>query len=309
MIQEKPFRIPDFIDSNFKLNTCTGIADFNILDAVEKNIGIVKTKLNLKMKNYALEMRDIIILILMRLKLNVSYTFLAVLFSVSSKTCRCYFEEMLPVLSLVFKSVIVWPSKIETLQTMPTCFASYRKTRVVIDCTECPVEKPKCLACAIKIYSYYKSNETIKFLLGVSPSGLITYVSEPYGGRASDKAITNQSDLYSKCDPFDAIMADKGFLIEEECESNFIYLIRPPFLRKKSQFSRREAEITRSVASARVHVERSIQRLKIFKILKTKYPFRRINEIEDIMIIIAGLVNLSNPILGDNKFLNMKSCT
>lgn len=302
MINEKKFSIADFIDSDDKLNTCTGIPTFHLLHAIEKNVNDARETCKLKIKNYSLPLVQIIMLIFFRLKLNVSYQFLAVLFSVSAKTCRLYYKEMLPILALVFKCAIIWPSKEEILLSLPKCFSKFKNTRVVIDCTEIPVEKPKCLGCGIKVYSFYKSGETIKFLLGTTPSGLISFLSLPYGGRASDKAITNQSSLYSKVDPFETIMADKGFLIEEECEDNFIRLLRPPFLKNKDCLSEKEAEDNRKIAGARVHVERSIQRLKIFKILKTKYPFRRIHEVEDVMTIIAGIVNLSNPILGDTKF-------
>lgn len=67
-------------------------------------------------------------------------------------------------------------------------------------------------------YSHFKGRHTVKFLIGVAPSGLITYVSRGFGGRSSDKAIFNLSGLMEKLDPHnDAIMVDKGFLIENEC--------------------------------------------------------------------------------------------
>jgi hypothetical protein len=68
----------------------------------------------------------------------------------------------------------------------------------------------------------------------VAASGLVTYLSKPYGGRASDKAIFNLENLLSKLDPHDAIMVDKGFLIETECAKANVKLKRPPFLRKKN---------------------------------------------------------------------------
>ena len=135
---------------------------------------------------------------------------------------------------------------------------------IVLDCTEISLQKSKCLQCRLRTYSHYKSNHTVKFLIGISPTGLITYVSNAYGGRASDKQIFNQSKLLELMLPNDAIMVDKGFLIEKECPLYNVKLIRPPFLKKNKQFSNAEAEKTASIAAARVHVERTIQRLKIF---------------------------------------------
>lgn len=60
--------------------------------------------------------------------------------------------------------------------------------------------------------------------------------------------------------------------------------------------------MTKDIAAARVHVERTIQRLKMFKILKYKIPWTLIPYIKKISIIVAGITNLKNPILADDKF-------
>lgn len=71
-------------------------------------------------------------------------------------------------------------------------------------------------------------------MTGVSPDGLITYISKPYGGRASDKSIFKQSKLVQKLTPHeDEIMVDKGFSIQDVCSNYAIKMVRPPFLRKK----------------------------------------------------------------------------
>lgn len=99
-------------------------------------------------------------------------------------------------------------------------------------------------------------------------------------------------------------MADKGFLIENECNLHSIKLIRPPFLKNKKQFSKEEANYNIAIVSARVHIERSNQKLKIFKILSNKIPRNFVNIIYDIFVVIACVVNLSSSILSDDKFLH-----
>lgn len=54
-------------------------------------------------------------------------------------------------------------------------------------------------------------------------------------------------------------MVDRGFLIDQEFEMNRWKCIRPPFLKDKPQFSHEESVLTAKIASARVHVERSIK--------------------------------------------------
>jgi len=138
-------------------------------------------------------------------------------------------------------------------------------------------------------------------MTAVSPDGLITYVSKAYPGRSSDKAIFEQSKFIEKLDTNDGLMADKGFLIDDICLKNCIQLIRPPFLRSKKQFSKEEALLNAKIAKARVHIKRSNQRLKVFKILSTRVPSYLVGRMDQIFFIICAIVNLSAPILKDEK--------
>jgi hypothetical protein len=72
-------------------------------------------------------------------------------------------------------------------------------------------------------------------------------------------------------------MTDKGFEIEEDCEDLLgVSLIRPPFLQKRTELTKSEAVENETIASARVHVERVIKRMKTYTILKhTRLPERK----------------------------------
>jgi hypothetical protein len=195
------------------------------------------------------------------------------------------------------------PSKEEIKNNMPKCFQNFQKVRFVLDCTEVPIQSHKRLCCRIKTYSHYKGTITLKFMTAVTHAGLICYISTAYGGRTSDKAIFEKSGLLDELDMHhDEIMVDKGFLIDNICDNFGIKLIRPSLLRKKSQFSQAEAIFTSQVASARVHIERTNQRIKCFKILTNQLPVNLIPVVDCIFEIICAIVNLSNPILTDDKF-------
>lgn len=137
----------------------------------------------------------------------------------------------------------------------------------------------------------------------MTPAGTISFVSKPYGGRVSDNAIFLQSGLMDRILPGEKIMTDKGFLIDELCRQNGIGLIRPPFLKKRTKFTYEESILNAKIASARVHIERTNQRIKVFKILTNKLPITLIPLVGDIFIIACGVTNLSSPILSSDKFM------
>ena len=55
----------------------------------------------------------------------------------------------------------------------------YPSTRVIIDCTEINVQTPFSLLLQSQLYLSYKSNTTLKGLIGIAPHGAITFFSEP----------------------------------------------------------------------------------------------------------------------------------
>lgn len=82
-----------------------------------------------------------------------------------------------------------------------------------------------------------------------------------------------------------------------------VKLIRPPFLRSKQQLSKDEAERNQKISAARVHVERAIQRMKIFKILTDNFAVDLLPYIDDVVGTIAGLVNVSKPLFSSDRYL------
>lgn len=287
------------LDTEVKLTTMTGIPTFKILDKI---VELFSNKYP-DIRTHQLNIRERIILVFIKLKQDLSFSVLAILFkNVSLSTCRSIYLSTIPLLANIFDNLIYWPSKSEIMSNIPYCFEKFKNVRVILDCTEVTVQKPKCLSCRIKLYSNYKSNFTLKFLIGVAPAGLITFVSKPYGGRASDNVIFEQSNLIVLMDRQDAIMVDRGFKIDNLCNEKGITLIRPPFLKGKRQFTKEEALETKDIASARVHIERINQRIKVFKIFQNKFSWGHAYLAHDIITIICGICNLGSPIFSNEKF-------
>ena len=83
-----------------------------------------------------------------------------------------------------------------------------------------------------KSYSSYKHHATYKGLIGIAPSGAVTFISNLYPGSISDKEITRRSGLLNEAlwAKNDSIMTDRGFLISDDVESIGVSLNIPAFL-------------------------------------------------------------------------------
>ncbi len=99
---------------------------------------------------------------------------------------------------------------------MPDKFKEdYPSTRCVIDATEIFIEQPSSPVAQQLTFSSYKNHTTFKALIGITPSGAISFVSNLYGGCISDRQLTIQSGILDRLEPGVSIMADKGFLIAD----------------------------------------------------------------------------------------------
>ena len=82
---------------------------------------------------------------------------------------------------------------------MPESFKKdYPNTRIIIDATEFLIERPSSLLTQACTFSPYKNTNTIKVLIGVTPSGAISFVSEAYEGSISDCKLVEVSGLLEK---------------------------------------------------------------------------------------------------------------
>ena len=150
-------------------------------------------------------------MMLMKLRHNFPELNLAQRFSVSQATVSRIFSTWVLCLYHTFKEINIWPSQALIDTYMPKELKErLPSTRVIIDATEFPLEKPSNPDVQAATWSNCKNRYTLKLLVGVSANGVITFLSPLYDGRISDNELTQQSNLLSLLEPSDS-MADRGF--------------------------------------------------------------------------------------------------
>ena len=197
----------------------------------------------------------------MKLRLNPPNQDLAFRYQVSPPTvCRIFKKWIVAMYHRLGPHLIQWPSREALQRTMPFCFRVNYGLNVsgIIDCFELFIEKLSNLLAKACTWSQYKHYNTAKYLICISPQGVITFISKGWGGRTSDKHITEHSGFLTHLQHGDVILADRGFNVAECLGSVGASLHIPSFTRGKTQLSPSEVEKTRSIANVRIHVERVI---------------------------------------------------
>ena len=199
-----------------------------------------------------LSAKDQLFLYMTWLKGGFSLNHASWLFNLPKSTVSRYIITWSNFLYFSLASLPIWPSKEVVNETMPVTFKNtYPTTRCIIDCTELFCQRPSSMSIQSHMYSQYKSHVTYKGLVGISPSGAVTFVSQLYEGCISDNEIVKRSgflqkDLWSNGD---SVMADRGFTIEENLKPLNVKLNIPAFLDQREQFSEEEIKESQTIAS------------------------------------------------------------
>ncbi|WAR24139.1 ALPL-like protein [Mya arenaria] len=294
----------DVMDNPSKLNFYTGIPNKGLFNALFDEMGDMQEKPQTRCRKSsggrprALRLIDEFFMVLMRLRLGLLVADLAARFCISQAACSRLLNKWIDYLDMKLDFLIMWPSKSAVKFNMPKLFRDkFPDTRVIIDCTEIKTETPSSLQLKSLMYSDYKSHITWKSLVGISPSGHVTFVSDLWVGSISDKKITNNSGIIDLCEEGDSIMADKGFIISDLTTPKGIKLVIPPFKRGHSKFSKREVQQTRDIANARIHVERQMERIKNFRIVQGVMPITMSSRASKVWKLCAKLTNLQPPLV------------
>jgi hypothetical protein len=131
--------------------------------------------------------------------------------------------------------------------------------------------------------------------VSILPNGFFNVVSKAWGGRTSDNHLTRNCGFLELVEPYDSVMADKGFQIREDLLLRRAELHIPPGRHGSEQMSKADVKKTHEIANRRIYVEMAIRRLKTFRLIKYELPITLISQIDNITGICAALCNLYPP--------------
>lgn len=244
-----------------------------------------------------LPLQEEYLMTLMRLKLGLYERDLADRFSVTVDYVSRTLITWIKFLADEWRCLIFVPTRQNIQETLPQAFKNTPFVRHIIDGTEIFVQSTGDLMLQVLLWSQYKHHHTAKFLIAIAPNGHITFVSKAYGGRITDKEITKVSSFYDVLEEFDEVMADKGFPIAIELNEKLCSLRMPKGRRGIDQFTNEDISSTKKIAKARIHVERAINRVKVFHILSGDLNLYIVSQLSDIMVICCAICNTLPPLI------------
>jgi hypothetical protein len=252
------------------------------------------------------------LLAMIKLRLNVPYKDLAFRFRIDETTASRFFVKWVDGMYQASKHIVLWPDQNVRANSMPPNFKHMYGDRIaaIIDCFEIFIVRPSNLKARAQTWSHYKSHNTIKYLISITPQGTVNFISKSWGGRVSDKQITAESGFLDHLKPGDMVMADRGFTIEDLLAPLNCSLAIPSFTRGKSQLTYDDCKKSREIANLRIHVERVIGLLRNrFQILSgivsmdllTVKDGDHLPLIDKIAYICCALINCSKSIVSDGQ--------
>ena len=186
------------------------------------------------------------------------------------------------------------------------CMSFGAKVSVIIDCFVIFLKQPSNLQAQMSTWSSYKHHNMVQVLLGITPQGIVSFVSDPWGGHMSDKYLTEHCGVLDHLLPGDVVLTDRGFNISDSVAMMQACLYISFFTKGKDQLSAMEVHETKTIANVRIHVERVIGSVRQkYSILQSTLPIdfviKRVGEecplIDRIVRVSCALNNICDSVI------------
>ncbi|XP_065209267.1 uncharacterized protein LOC135837802 [Planococcus citri] len=242
-----------------KLKFYTGLPSFQVFQLIQNAIDDSLSSL----KFTAIDNFQMLLLTLMKLRMNSSFRDLGYRFGIRADSASLIFKKVIIFLYHALNEFIIWPSRDAAKVLIPACFRNNfgDKFAIILECFEVSTQKPSSLRANQQSFSNYSGTNTVKYLIGITPHGVVSFVSKGYEGRVSDRVITEDCGILKNLLPGDVVLVDQGFTINELVAETQTVKV-PDSNRSQAQLQPSPVENTRTIASVRIHVERIIGEIR-----------------------------------------------
>lgn len=294
------YSIEHFRYNDKMINYYTGFADYSQFMLFFNCLGPCVNEL--PNQSTLIDPKDQLFMVLMKLRQAKEDIELSSFFQISESTVSRIVVTWINFMYYQLKELDIWPSREIVDEYMPSDFRiKFPNTRVILDATELPIQKPSDVNSQSATWSSYKHNNTLKAMIGCTPKGSVSFVSAAYGGSASDRQIIENSELLKPdlklFEKGDSIMADRGIMVQDLFANNDVFVNTPTMLRGKSQLDPGEVVHDRRVASKRIHIERIIGLSKGYKILQKELVQSKLHLGSRIVYVCFAMSNFRNSIV------------
>ncbi|XP_040894432.1 uncharacterized protein LOC121182145 [Toxotes jaculatrix] len=187
----------------------------------------------------------------------------------------------------------IWPSRRAVDKLMPPFFtATFPKTRVVLDLIEIHIQLATCTVNS----SHHKGSTTLKSLVGITPSGSVSFVSSVFTASISDKDVIRESGILNLLEPGDEVMADKSLEIKEILDGIGVNLVSLTFLGPNEQLNQDDITHTRTSGRLKIHVQKAISRIKEYHVFDD-VPSTLCASVNQLWTACALLTNFQGPLI------------
>lgn len=236
---------------------------------------------------------------LYKLKLNLPVNIICKHFQISRETFSRYFRVGTRVLASYFQNFIFLPPLLKIEQNLPLPFKQrFSNVCLLLGTFEIEIQKPKISEYRAQTRSEHKNTNTIKYLLGSTPDGYISYISKGFGGRISDKNLVEKSDFLDWVPSGTVIMTDRAFKdIKALLMGKGVKVLLSQSVHTSSKPATKKSVQIKTFKNLSVHLERVLKSVREFKFLNSVVSHKHIGYLNDIVLISCGLVNLQNETL------------
>ena len=134
----------------------------------------------------------------------------------------------------------------------------------------------------------------MKCLIAVTPNGAACFI-----GSIDDVTLFERCGILEHINQGDALLVDKGFTIQDILLKKQATIFIPPFLGKRSAFTKEEELLTKRIAQARIHVERFNERLKKFRLISNVIPLNLASLASQLVMWHVALLTFNHVFLNN----------